>query len=299
MEPGIREPLPVVWTTVDRARLPGRLWPNVSDRPSRTRFHVSTSHSAQTVAVSLGAERTQRGPRRWRVLADDRRRSQGAPRSSRRTGRRQNRLCRSHNPPWSTTWRPAAAPPAPAQATDGRAFIAGRDETEQSRAGRGRPVPRLLPFVHSTSPAPAARRTRVAGGAEEQLLARCIREQTPTSRRMCSHAVDGRARDPGGSPFACESRCARPRERRAAGARPLREHRESASGCSERLGLRQSDRVAVVCPCIAQDRQPRRDCTTRRRAVVSVGRTQVMGAVQAVAGFSGGIPALLPATPAI
>ena len=38
---------------------------------------------------------------------------------------------------------------------------------------------------------------------------------------MQLHADDGRARDPGGSPFACESGCARPRERRAVGARPL------------------------------------------------------------------------------
>ena len=40
--------------------------------------------------------------------------------------------------------------------------------------------------------------------------------------QMQLHADDGRARDPGGSPFACESGCARPRERRAVGARPLR-----------------------------------------------------------------------------
>ena len=39
---------------------------------------------------------------------------------------------------------------------------------------------------------------------------------------MQLHADDGRARDPGGSPFACESGCARPRERRAVGARPKR-----------------------------------------------------------------------------
>ena len=36
---------------------------------------------------------------------------------------------------------------------------------------------------------------------------------------MQVHA-DGRTRDPGGSPFACESGCVRPRERRAVGARP-------------------------------------------------------------------------------
>ena len=36
---------------------------------------------------------------------------------------------------------------------------------------------------------------------------------------MQLHANDGRAYDPGGCPFACESGCARPRERRAVGAR--------------------------------------------------------------------------------
>lgn len=39
---------------------------------------------------------------------------------------------------------------------------------------------------------------------------------------MQLHADDGRARDPAGSPFACRSGCARPRERRAVGARPKR-----------------------------------------------------------------------------
>jgi hypothetical protein len=40
---------------------------------------------------------------------------------------------------------------------------------------------------------------------------------------MQLHADDGCARDPGGSPFACESGCARPRDRRAVGARPTRQ----------------------------------------------------------------------------
>ncbi len=43
---------------------------------------------------------------------------------------------------------------------------------------------------------------------------------------MQLHAVDGRARDPGGSPFACESGCACPRERHALGARPSEQRRE-------------------------------------------------------------------------
>jgi hypothetical protein len=41
--------------------------------------------------------------------------------------------------------------------------------------------------------------------------------------RMQLHDDDGRARDSGGSPFASESSCARPRERRAVGARPTRQ----------------------------------------------------------------------------
>lgn len=49
----------------------------------------------------------------------------------------------------------------------------------------------------------------------------CPIEQTPTSRCICSSTPTTGALDPGGCPFACESGCARPRERRAAGARPL------------------------------------------------------------------------------
>jgi len=49
------------------------------------------------------------------------------------------------------------------------------------------------------------------------------RANADVTTHMQLHAVDGRARDPGGSPFACESGCARPRERRAAGARPDQE----------------------------------------------------------------------------
>ena len=46
---------------------------------------------------------------------------------------------------------------------------------------------------------------------------------------MQLHADDGRARDPGGSPFACESGCARPRERRAVGAPPNQARDQSRS----------------------------------------------------------------------
>ena len=48
---------------------------------------------------------------------------------------------------------------------------------------------------------------------------------------MQLHADDGRVRDPGGSPFACESGCARPRERRAVRARPIRQRGSSRSRC--------------------------------------------------------------------
>ncbi len=81
----------------------------------------------------------------------------------------------------------------------------------------------MLPLVvHSTSPALTARRARVAGGAEEPLLARRVRSSK--RRRHDAHAAPRRrrARDPRCSPFASESGCARPRERRAVGARPMR-----------------------------------------------------------------------------
>ena len=84
--------------------------------------------------------------------------------------------------------------------------------------------------VHSTSPAPAGWRTRVAGGAEEPLLARRVRSSKRRRHDAWQlHADDGRARDPAGSPFACGSGCPRPRERRAVGARPFRQRPASAS----------------------------------------------------------------------
>ena len=49
---------------------------------------------------------------------------------------------------------------------------------------------------------------------------------------MQLHADDGRARDPGGSLFGCESGCARPRERRAVGACPSRQRRRCAVDAS-------------------------------------------------------------------
>jgi hypothetical protein len=51
---------------------------------------------------------------------------------------------------------------------------------------------RLPEIVHSTSPAPAARRTRVAGGAEEPLLAR--RTRSSTRRRHDAYAAPRRRR---------------------------------------------------------------------------------------------------------
>ena len=65
--------------------------------------------------------------------------------------------------------------------------------------------------VYSTSRAPAARRARVAGGAEEPLLARRVRRaNADVTMHMQLYADDGHARDPCGSHFACESSCARP-----------------------------------------------------------------------------------------
>ena len=54
------------------------------------------------------------------------------------------------------------------------------------------PAHPLLRFVHSTSPAPAGWRTRVAGGAEEPLLARRIRSSK--RRRQDAYAAPRRRR---------------------------------------------------------------------------------------------------------
>ena len=56
---------------------------------------------------------------------------------------------------------------------------------------------------------------------------------------MQLHADDGPARDPGGSPFACESCRARPRERRAVGARPNRRRGVCRGACSQSLAKHQ------------------------------------------------------------
>ena len=58
-------------------------------------------------------------------------------------------------------------------------------------------------------------------------------EQTPTSRCICGSTPTTGARDPGGCPVACESGCARPRELRAAGARPQGEPRERPRGLAQ------------------------------------------------------------------
>ena len=97
--------------------------------------------------------------------------------------------------------------------------------TKRSSLGAGlrwQALGRLV-FVHSTSPAPAARRARFAGGAEELLLARRVRSSN--RRRHDGYVAPGRRRTRGRSrrlSFACESGCARPGERRAVGARPKR-----------------------------------------------------------------------------
>ena len=53
-----------------------------------------------------------------------------------------------------------------------------------------------------------------------------VSENADVRMDMQLHATDGRARDPAGSPFACGSGRARPRERRAVGARPKRARRQ-------------------------------------------------------------------------
>jgi hypothetical protein len=105
----------------------------------------------------------------------------------------------------------------------------------------------LLHLVHSTSAAPAARRARVRGGAEEPPLARRVR--LSERRRHDAYASSTPTADAqgeaGGSRFACERSCARPRERRAVGDRPVRRRRLRLAGrrkrsrCRARTGGRQ------------------------------------------------------------
>jgi len=97
--------------------------------------------------------------------------------------------CTDHQPPRVVAATPlsAAAPPGAAQAPDARRLATAADENEVSRAGHGRPAPRLLPFVRSTSLALHARRTRVAGGAEELPLA--PRTRSSKRRRHDAYAA--------------------------------------------------------------------------------------------------------------
>jgi len=95
------------------------------------------------------------------------------------------------------------------------------------------PATRRPVLVHSGSPGRPASGARVLGGAEEPLLLVTSDRANPDVRmHMQLHADDGYARDPGGSPFACDSGCARRRERRAVGDRPLREPQTARSGVS-------------------------------------------------------------------
>jgi hypothetical protein len=63
---------------------------------------------------------------------------------------------------------------------------------------------------------------------------------------MQLHAVDGRARDPGGYAFACESGCACPRERRAVGARPTGRSGRGRPDLVKFLAKQQPDRQVDV-----------------------------------------------------
>ena len=71
--------------------------------------------------------------------------------------------------------------------------------------------PALSLVVHSTSPAPAARRARVAGGGDNSLLA--LRVRSSKRRRHAAYSASCRRRTRAGSrrvSFACESGSARP-----------------------------------------------------------------------------------------
>jgi hypothetical protein len=65
-------------------------------------------------------------------------------------------------------------------------------------------------------------------------------EQTPTSRCVCiSNANDGRARDPDGSPFTCESGRPHRRDRRAVRARPDQQRGVGRAAFSQSLAEHQ------------------------------------------------------------
>jgi hypothetical protein len=98
---------------------------------------------------------------------------------------------------------------------------------------------RLPQVVHSTSPAPAAPRARVAGGAEEPLLARHIRSSQ--CRRQDAYATPRRRRTRTRSrrlSLRLREQLCSPGERRAVGARRERaESRTTAARCqTKRVG---------------------------------------------------------------
>ena len=98
------------------------------------------------------------------------------------------------------------------------------DDLGKGGGRRRRDARLVVEIVHSTSPAPVHHvLALLAEQKNRYYLVVSDRANADVTTHMQLHAVDGRARDPGGSPFACESGCARPRERRAAGARPDQE----------------------------------------------------------------------------
>jgi hypothetical protein len=102
-------------------------------------------------------------------------------------------------------------------------WAAAADDLGKSRCRPRTTAPRLPQLVHSTSRARAGWRVCVAGGAEEPRLARRVRSSK--RRRHDAYAAPRRRRareSQATVPSPARAAVARPRERRAAGARPKR-----------------------------------------------------------------------------
>jgi hypothetical protein len=104
-------------------------------------------------------------------------------------------------------------------------------ERSSRRSGLGRcrdsSIPQARPRLHHVLALLAEQKNRY-------YLVVSDRANADVTTHMQLHAVDGPARDPSGFPFAYENGCARPRERRAAGARPSQQPGRCMPGCPSR-----------------------------------------------------------------
>jgi hypothetical protein len=174
---GRQPPLLQPWHCESAGRAGGRT-EAVAPRPGRARLDgaLATARSTVLAAVDVGSDDYARPGRRG-----------SAAHFPFRLGRRAAVVARDRADNALGCWSRTIEAPAAQPTLAGRAgFRSGAER--QLDVGRSA-VPHLL---RSTSPAPAARRTRVAGGAEEPLLARRIRSRT--RRRQDAYAAPRRRR---------------------------------------------------------------------------------------------------------